>query len=108
MRDQLGLLVEGEELRLRFANVLVRTRVPKTSPYRTKADLKANWLEFVESLEGRRPAPDSCGAPFIVSSQFLFAATVAQAKWTAWTSVALSLTLAFLVLLFNQVEHMGV
>jgi len=55
VRDQLGLLVEGEELRLRFANVLVRTRVAKTSPYRTKADLKAAWLEFVESLEGRRP-----------------------------------------------------
>ena len=100
MRDQLGLLVEGDELRLRFANVLVRTSVAKTSPYRTKSDLKAAWLEFVQSLEGRKPAPASCGAPFIVSYWFLRVATIAQAKSTAWTSVALSLTLAFLVLLF--------
>ena len=100
VRDQLGLVVEGEELRLRFANVVVRTSVANASPYRTKSDLKAAWLEFVESLEGRRPAPDSCGAPFVVSKQFLTVATIAQAKSTAWTSVALSLTLAFLVLLF--------
>ena len=54
VRDQLGLVFEGEELRLRFANVLVRTSVARNSPYRTKTDLKAAWLEFVESLEGRR------------------------------------------------------
>jgi hypothetical protein len=100
VRDQLGLVLEGEELQLRFANVLVRTSAAIISPYRTKTDLKAAWLEFVQSLEGRRPAPDSCGAPFIISLEFLQVAAATQAMQSAWTSVALSLTLAFLVLLF--------
>jgi hypothetical protein len=100
VRDQMGLIVEGEDLRLRFSNIKVQTSVAGASPYRIKQDLKDTWLSFVDSLETRRAAPDTCGSPFIVSEQFLFAATVAQAKWTAWTSVTLSSTLAFFVLLF--------
>ena len=76
MRDQLGLLVEGKELRLRFANVLVRTSVAKTSPFGTKSDLKAAWFEFVQSLEGRKPAPASCGAPFILTVTLTVTLTV--------------------------------
>ena len=67
--------------------------------YLQKAALKRRWLDFVDGLGAARTPPASCGSFFLVSRAFLAIATIAQAKTTAWSSVGLSIALAFAVLL---------
>ena len=99
VQDQLGFMVDGENHRLRFANIHVITSVPNTARHRGKQDLKDQWNAFVPSLNSRKTPPASCGPAFIVSAQFLFASTIEGAKATAWISVGASTAIACAVLL---------
>ena len=100
VRTQLGFVIDGARLRLRFAHLHATTSVHPASLYSDRYALKQRWLDFAAGLDAKRAPPPSIGAtgPFLVSTSFLYVSTIAQAKSTAWTSVGASIALAFCVL----------
>lgn len=100
VNQQLGFLLENEQLKLRFVHVRATTTVHYASIFAERADVKYRWMRFVAGLSAKRTPPPTVGGrvPFVISQSFLITSTIEQAKRTAWTSVFASSALAFAVL----------
>ena len=98
VRDQVGIVVVDDNIEIKFVNLKAITNIPQVSTVQDVQKLEKTWRTFLETQLPTPPA--SIGTVvFPVSYQFLRAQFLGQAQSVAWTSVALSITITFVVLI---------
>ena len=100
VNNQLGFVLDGASIKLKYAHIKAVTDLHYASPVAVRYDLKKRWLAYVDSISERREKPSTCASgPTVVSYTFLLVQINADARGIAWTSVGGSTALAFAVLL---------
>ena len=99
MNNQLGFVLDGASIKLKYAHIKAVTDLHYASPVAVRYDLKQRWLAYVDGISERREKPTTCASIAVVSYTFLLVQINADARGIAWTSVGGSTALAFAVLL---------
>lgn len=99
VNNQLGFVLDGASIKLKYAHIKAVTDLHYASPVAVRYDLKQRWLAYVDGISERREKPSTCASIAVVSYTFLLVQINADARGIAWTSVGGSTALAFAVLL---------